>query len=96
MSGVRKHVVVGLLLVTCALTSRCSESASTATTSAAAATAGRDAKTVLRRLVEIVRNVEDSRSPLSAKTETPLLSRAWISPAEPKDLRNRKVKAVGE
>lgn len=100
MTGARKHVVVGLFLLTCALTSRCSESASMTTTAAAAASAGRDATMVLRRLVEIVRNGEDSRSHLSTKTETPLLSRAWTSPAEPKDLRNvktdRRVKAVGE
>lgn len=100
MNGVRKHFVVGLLLLTCALTCRCSESASTATISAAAASAGRDGTMVLRRLVGIVRNVEDSRSHLSAKTETPLTSRAWSSPTDPKDLLNmktdRRVKAVGE
>lgn len=100
MNGVRKHFVVGLLLLTCALTSRCSESASTATTAAAAASAGRDATMILRRLVEIVRNVEESRNHLSAKTETPLMSRAWTSPTEPKDLRSmktdRRVKAAGE
>lgn len=99
MNGVRKHFVVGLLLLTCALTRRCSESASTATTAAAAASAGRDATMILRRLVEIVRNVEESRNHLSAKTETPLMSRAWTSPTEPKDLRSmktdRRVKAAG-
>lgn len=99
MNGVRKHFVVGLLLLTCALTSRCSESASVTTTAAAAASASKDATMVLRRLVEIV-NVEDSRSHLSAKMETPFLSRAWTFPTEPKDLRNmktdRRVKAVGE
>lgn len=98
--GVRRHFAVGLLLLTCALTSRCSQGASTATTAAAAAaSAGRDV-TILRRLVEMVRNVEDSRGHLSVKTETPLVSRAWTSPTEPKDLRNtktdRRVKAVGE
>lgn len=100
MNGVRKHFVVGLLLLTCALSSRCSQSASTATTAATAASAGRNPTTVLRRLVEIVKNVEDSRSHLSAKTETPLMSRTWTFPTEPKDLRNakadRRVKAVGE
>lgn len=98
MNGeVRSHFAVGLLLLTCALSSRCSEGASTATTAAAAASAGRDT-TILRRLVEMVRNVEDSRGHLSVKTETPLVSRAWTSPTEPKDLRNkdRRVKAVGE
>lgn len=100
MNGVRKHFVVGLLLLTYALACRCSESASTATTSAATASAGRDRMMVLRGLVEIVRNVEDSRNHLSAKTETPLMSRARTSPTDPKDSRNmktdRRVKAVGE
>lgn len=98
MSGAaRSHLAVGLLLLTCALSSRCSEGASTSTTAAAAASAGRDA-TILRRLVEMVRSVEDSRGHLSVKTETPLVSRAWTTPTEPKDLRNkyRRVKPVGE
>lgn len=100
MNGVRKHFVVGLLLLTCALSSRCRESAPTATTAATAASAGRNPATVLRRLVQIVKNVEDSRSHLSSKTETPLTSRTWTFPTEPKDLRimktDKRVKAVGE
>lgn len=99
MGRVRKHFVVGLLLLTCALTSRCTESASTST-AGAAASAGRDLTTIMRRLVEIVRKVENSRSHLSAKTETPLMSRARTSPTEPKDLGNmravRRFKAAGE
>lgn len=99
MDGVRKHFGVGLLLLTCALTSHCSESAPVAVAEAAAASAGRDAPLDLR-LVLIVRHVEDSRSHLGAKTEAPLASRAWTFPTGSKDLRNlktaRRVKAVGE
>ncbi|XP_029705672.1 aLK and LTK ligand 2a [Takifugu rubripes] len=98
MDGVRKHFGVGLLLLTCALTSHCSESATVAVTDAAAASAGMDAPLDLR-LVLIVKHVEDSRSHLSAKTEAPLASRVWTSPTGSKDLRNlktaRRVKAVG-
>lgn len=99
MDGVRKHFGVGLLLLTCALTSHCSESAPVAVTDAATASAGRDAPLDLR-LVLIVRHVEDSRSHLSAKTEAPLASRAWTFPTGSRDLRHlktaRRVKAVGK
>lgn len=100
MNGVRKHFGVGLLLLTCVLTSHCSESAPAATTDPAAASSDRDAPLDLRRLVVLVRHVDDSRSHLSAKTVAPLTSRAWTSPKEPKDLRSlktdRRVKAFGE
>lgn len=99
MDGVRKHFGVGLLLLTCALTSRCSESAPVAIADAAAASAGRDAPLDLR-MVLIMRHVEDRGSHLSAKTEAPLASRAWTFPTGPKDLRTlktaRRLKAVGK
>ncbi len=100
MSGLRKHFNMGLVLLMCTLTGRCSESAPSAAPVAAAAAAGRDAQQDLRRIVEIVKHVEESRGRHSAKTEAPSTSLARSSPVEPKDLRNLKTdrgeKAVGE
>ncbi|XP_049914376.1 ALK and LTK ligand 2b-like [Epinephelus moara] len=78
MSGLRKHVTMGLVLLMCTLTGHCSESAP----SSAPAAAGRD----LRRMVEIVRHVEENRGRHSAKTEAPLTSRVRSTPVEPRDL----------
>ncbi|XP_070782530.1 aLK and LTK ligand 2a [Enoplosus armatus] len=85
MSGLRKHFNMGLVLLMCTLTGHCSDSAPSA-----AAAAGRDARQDLRRIVEIVRHVEDSRGRHGAKTEAPLTSRAGSSLVEPKDLRSLK------
>lgn len=97
MSGLRKHFNMRLVLLMCALTGHCSESAPSA--APAAASAGRDAQTDWRRIVEIAKHAE-SRSLHSAKTDAPLTSRPRSSPEEPKDLRNLKTdrgeKAVGE
>lgn len=98
MSGLRKHFNMGLVLLMCALTGHCSESAPSA--APAAASAGRDAQMDWRRIVEIVKHAGESRSLHSAKTDAPLTQRPRSSPAEPKDLRNLKTdrgeKAVGE
>lgn len=101
MSAVRKHVIMGLLLLMCALTGHCSESAPSADPATTAATlSDRDVHINWRRVVDIVKKVEESRRPHSAKTEAPLTSRVRSSTAEPKDLRNlrtdRGIKAGGE
>ncbi|XP_044026261.1 ALK and LTK ligand 2-like [Siniperca chuatsi] len=84
MSGLRKHFSMGLVLLMCTLTGHCSESAPSAAPAAAAA-AGSDAQQDLRRMVEIVKHVEESRGRHGAKTE-----RERSSPVEPRDLRNVK------
>ncbi|XP_059212730.1 ALK and LTK ligand 2-like [Centropristis striata] len=94
MSGLRKHVTMGLVLLMCTLTSHSSESApSAAPVSAAAAAGGRDAQQDWRRMVEVVRHVEENRGRHSLKTEAPFTSvtnRERSSQVEPKDLRNLK------
>ncbi|XP_072218315.1 aLK and LTK ligand 2a [Leuresthes tenuis] len=94
MSGLRKHVMMGLVLLMCTLTGHCSESApSTAPTSNAAA-AGGDAQRDLRRIVEIVRHVEENRGRHGAKTEAVLTSRMDSSSVEQRDFRNRTDRGI--
>ncbi|XP_005809625.1 ALK and LTK ligand 2 [Xiphophorus maculatus] len=62
MSAPRKPVVVGLLLLMCALTEHCGESAPTAA-------AGGDAPRSLRRMVEIMKHVGDNRGRHPTRTE---------------------------
>ncbi|KAM4528667.1 ALK and LTK ligand 2 [Fundulus heteroclitus] len=69
MSAPRKPVIVGLLLLMCTLTEHCGESAPTAA-------AGGDARRSLRRMVEIMKHVEESRGRHAARTEAPLTPRA--------------------
>ncbi|KAI9544136.1 hypothetical protein NQZ68_005186 [Dissostichus eleginoides] len=86
MSGLRKHVTMALVLLMCALTGHSSESAPSEALQSAAG--GRDAQQDWRRMVEIVKHVEDNRGRHSAKTAAPLTAR---SPAvEPNDLRKLK------
>ncbi|XP_041815208.1 ALK and LTK ligand 2-like [Chelmon rostratus] len=97
MSGLRRHFSMGLALLMCALTGHCGESAPSAAPAAAAA-GGRDAQRDLRRMVEIIKHVEESRGRHGAKTEAPSTARTGSPPAEPKVLRssktNREEKAV--
>jgi len=99
MSGLRKRVIVGLVLLMCTLTGHCSESAPSSASSSAAA-AWRDARRDLRRMLEIVSHVEQSRARHSASTKAPSTSRTRTSTVEPKDLRNLKTdrgdQVVGE
>nr|XP_046229277.1 ALK and LTK ligand 2-like [Scatophagus argus] len=91
MSGLRKHFNMGLVLLMFTLTGHCSESAPSVSPAATAAAAGgRDARQDLRRIVEIVKHVDENRGRHSARTEAPLTSWATRSPMEPKDLRNLK------
>ncbi|XP_071335372.1 aLK and LTK ligand 2a [Trachinotus anak] len=92
MNGLRRHLTMGLVLLMCTLTGHCSESAPSAApaTATATATAGKDEQQDLRRMIEIVKHVEESRVRHSAKTEAPSTSRVKTSPVEPKDLRNLK------
>ncbi|XP_014823034.1 PREDICTED: protein FAM150B [Poecilia mexicana] len=83
MSAPRKPVVVGLLLLMCALTEHCGESAPTAA-------AGGDAPRSLRRMVEIMKHVEDNRGRHAARTEAPLTPRAVGSASvEQRDFRGK-------
>ncbi|XP_068433677.1 aLK and LTK ligand 2a [Clinocottus analis] len=89
MSGLRKHVTMGLVLLMCTLTGHCGGSAPSPAQSSAAA-ARREARQDLRRMLEIVRHVEQSRGRHRANTEAPSTSLTRSSPVEPKDLRNLK------
>nr|XP_020443418.1 protein FAM150B [Monopterus albus] len=86
MNGLRKHFTMGLVLLMCTLTGHCSVSA----LSVAAAAAGRDTQQDLKRGVEIVKHVEESRGRHSAPMEAPSTSRVRTFPVIPKDLRNLK------
>ncbi|XP_061602814.1 ALK and LTK ligand 2-like isoform X2 [Cololabis saira] len=87
MSGPRRSVIIGLMILMCAMTDHCSESApSTGPTARVTAASGN-----LRRMAEIVRHVE-SRGRNGAKTEAPSSSRPESSSAEHKDARNRTEK----
>ncbi|XP_042360045.1 ALK and LTK ligand 2 [Plectropomus leopardus] len=86
MSGLRKRVTMGLVLLMCTLSGHRSESAP----SAAPMSAGRDVQRDFRRMVEIMRRAEESRSRQIAKTEAPLTTRVRSTPGEPRDLRNLK------
>ncbi|XP_056219398.1 ALK and LTK ligand 2a-like isoform X2 [Seriola aureovittata] len=88
MNGLRKHFTMGLVLLMCTLTGHCSESAPSAAPATAAT--GKDAQHDLRRMIEIVKHVEESRGRHTAKTEAPSTSRVKTSSVEPKDLRNLK------
>ncbi|KAM9339173.1 aLK and LTK ligand 2a [Symphorus nematophorus] len=99
MSRLRRHFNMGLVLLMCTLTGHCSESAPSAAlpaagggAAAAAAAAGRDPQQEdWRRIVEMVKHVEESRARHTARTEAPVTSRAVMSaPVEPKDLRSLK------
>ncbi|KAG7508561.1 hypothetical protein JOB18_016948 [Solea senegalensis] len=83
MNGLRKHFTVGLVLIMCTLTSHCSRSAPSVAPASAAT--GRDAQRGFKRIVEIMRHVEESRSQ-SAETGP----QVQISSMEPNDLRNLK------
>ncbi|XP_062267629.1 ALK and LTK ligand 2a-like [Platichthys flesus] len=89
MNGLRKHFTMGLVLVMCTLTGHCGRSAPSLAKGSTAAGGGA-VHVDLRRMVEIMKHVEESRSRHGAKTESPLTSRAHTSPAAPKDLRNLK------
>lgn len=99
MSGARKYVNMGLVLLMCTLTGHCGESAPSAAP-AAAAGGSRDAQMDWRRVVEMVKHVEDSRSRHSPRTDAPATSRTRSSTAEPRDLRSLRTekaeKNVGE
>ncbi|XP_029903216.1 aLK and LTK ligand 2a [Myripristis murdjan] len=85
MSGLRSSVTMGLVLLMCALTSHCGESAPTA----APTVSGRDAQS-LRRTADVVKHVEESRGRSRAETVSPRTSPAREPSAEPRDLRNLK------
>lgn len=93
MSAPRKPVVVGLLLLMCALTEHCGESAPTAA-------AGGDAPRSLRRMVEIMKHVGDNRGRHPTRTEAQLTPRAVDSASvEQRDFRGKTDKgnqALGE
>lgn len=97
MSGARKYINMGLVLLMCTLTGHCGESAPSA---APAAGGSRDAQMDWRRVVEMVKHVEDSRSRHSSRTDAPVTSRTRNSTAEPRDLRSLRTekaeKNVGE
>ncbi|XP_068198959.1 aLK and LTK ligand 2a [Antennarius striatus] len=91
MSGLRKHFNMGLVLLMCALTGRCGESApSAAPTGVTTATAGAGAQQDQRRIVQVVRQVEESRRRHGVRTEAPSAELTKSSPVESRGLRNLK------
>uniref|UniRef100_A0A8C7XHG6 ALK and LTK ligand 2a n=1 Tax=Oryzias sinensis TaxID=183150 RepID=A0A8C7XHG6_9TELE len=83
MSGPRRHTIMGLLLLMCALTEHVCESAP----STVPVVRG-EARPDLRRMQHIMRHVEDNRGRHhSAKTEAPALTES--SSAEQRDFRNK-------
>uniref|UniRef100_UPI0037E89AC2 aLK and LTK ligand 2a n=1 Tax=Semicossyphus pulcher TaxID=241346 RepID=UPI0037E89AC2 len=88
MSGLRRHLSMGLVLLMCTLTDHCSESAPSVAPPVSTAT-GKDKQQDLRRIVEIVKHVEESRG-RHGKTEAALTSGVKGSPVEPKDLHTLK------
>ncbi|XP_029352963.1 aLK and LTK ligand 2a [Echeneis naucrates] len=89
MSGLRRHFSMGLVILMCTLTGHCSRSAPTEAPPGTAP-AGRAERQHLKRMVEIVKHVEDSRGGHGAQTEAPWRSGMRTSAVEPKDLRNLK------
>ncbi|XP_005734495.1 aLK and LTK ligand 2a [Pundamilia nyererei] len=89
MSELRRHFIIGLVLLMCTLTDHCGESAPS-TVPTGDASAGMDEQQDLRRMVEIVKQVEGSRGRHSAKTEAPAISRETSSLMEQKDFRDLK------
>lgn len=85
MSGLHSSVTMGLVLLMCALTNHCGESAPTA----APTVSGRDAQS-LRRTADVLKHVEESRGRSRAETVSPRTSPAREPSAEPRDLRNLK------
>ncbi|XP_008294400.1 aLK and LTK ligand 2a [Stegastes partitus] len=77
MSGLRRHFIMGLVLLMCTLTDHCGESAPS---SAPTAVGGGDAHRDFRRMVEIMKHVEQSRGSHGATTQAPVTSRARSSP----------------
>ncbi|KAM9552555.1 aLK and LTK ligand 2a [Salvelinus alpinus] len=85
MSGLCKPVVMGLILLICSTTSHCEESAP-----ATAPTVAKNDKSLLRRIVDIVKHVEESRGENRTNAASQSTSRRE-SPVETKrDLRNLK------
>ncbi|KAK2856224.1 hypothetical protein Q5P01_004959 [Channa striata] len=93
MRELRKRFTMGLVLLLCALTGHRGESAPSAAPEAAAG--GRGAQLDVRRLVQIMKHVEESRGRHGARTEAPFTTRTRTSPVEPKDLRNLKTESEG-
>ncbi|KAM6992138.1 aLK and LTK ligand 2a isoform 2-T2 [Tautogolabrus adspersus] len=87
MSDPRRHFSLGLVLLMCTMIGHWSESAPSVAPSVSTAT-GKDTRQDMRRIVEIVKHVEESRGRLG-KTEAALTSSARSSP-EPKDLHSLK------
>ncbi|KAK2890157.1 hypothetical protein Q8A73_018457 [Channa argus] len=94
MRELRKHFTMGLVLLMCALTGHSSESAPSAAPETPLTCRG--VQRYLRRVVEIVKHVEESRGRHSARTEAPFTMRARTSLVEPKDLRHLKIKNKGK
>ncbi|XP_015232250.1 PREDICTED: protein FAM150B [Cyprinodon variegatus] len=83
MSAPRKPVIMGLLLLLCALTEHCAQSAPTVG-------AAGDAQRGFRRMVAIMKHVGESRGRHASRTEAPLTPRAVGSASvEQRDVRSK-------
>ncbi|KAM6915131.1 aLK and LTK ligand 2a [Xenentodon cancila] len=91
MTGPRRSVIIGLVILMCTMTEHCSESAPSTGPTARATAVGGNAQRDLRRMAEIVRHVE-SRGRNGVKTEAPFTPRGESSSVEQRDTRNRTEK----
>lgn len=85
MSGRRKPVIMGLVLLICTITGHCVENVSATATP----TVARGDKSLLRRIADMAKHVDESRSQDGPKSEFQSTSRKE-SYVEPWDLRNLK------
>ncbi|KAM6954570.1 aLK and LTK ligand 2a [Aplochiton taeniatus] len=85
MSGLPKPVIMGLVLLICTTTGHCEECAPTAATP----TVARDDKSLLRRIVDIVKHVDGNRGQNGAETASQSTSEKYVR-VEQRDLRNLK------
>lgn len=93
MSGARKYVSMGLVLLVCTLTGHCGEGAPSAAAQSSSSSS-RDAQSDWRRMVEIMRHAENAHGRHGSRTDAPTTSRARGSTAEPRNQRTEK--SVGE
>lgn len=97
MSGARKYVSMGLVLLVCTLTGHCGEGAPSVSAQSSSSSSSRESQSEWRRMMEMVRHAENARSGQGSRTDAPATSRARVSTAEPRSQKtDRAEKSVGE
>lgn len=94
MSGARKYVSIGLVLLVCTLTGHCGAAAPSVATQSSSS---RDSQSDWLRMVETARHAENARGRHGSRTDAPATSRARGFTAEPRNQRTDKAeKSFGE